>query len=91
MKESYYLISQNQREVLQTMARELEERHCPHGASNQACCTTCLAEFYGNKIENDSEDTLNPTFFGEQILKWNLDKNGPIKNLTKQEFGLTWD
>lgn len=91
MKESYFQTPQNQREVLQMMARELEERYCPHGASNQACCVTCLSKFYGNKIKNDSENTLNPTFFGEQISKRNSDKNGPIKRLTKQEFGYTWD
>lgn len=76
---------------VQMMALELEKMPCPHGASNKACCVDCLSEFYGNKIQNDSENTLNPIFGREQISKPNSDKNGPIKRLAKQEFGLTWD
>lgn len=52
---------------------------------------TTEPEISTDKKEADSENTLNPTFFGEQISKRNSDKNGPIKRLTKQEFGYTWD
>lgn len=68
---------------VQTMARELERMPCPHGAFNQACCVDCLTAFYGY--------VKNPDFFGAQNPNWNSDKNTPIKRLTKQEFGLTWD